>query len=154
SGSRMSIGALDGSHQSRRLRREMLSTPEQLANRRIGRRRQRPALFTIEFGPLGLVAWFEQGFGTRAHGLILPHLDVLCSALSARREAGTPREVFVSMALTSDADRAWAREPAAARVAYFDPSCRIGVADESAALRARARPRTLRVRLAARAGST
>ena len=46
-------------------------------------------------------------------------------------EQGTPLEVFVSMTLTPDVDRAWACDLTAARVAYFDPSCRIGVADDA-----------------------
>jgi hypothetical protein len=45
-------------------------------------------------------------------------------------EQGVPREVFVSMALTPDVDREWARDLAVARVAYFDPSCRIEIADD------------------------
>ena len=45
-------------------------------------------------------------------------------------EQGAPREVFVFMALTPDVDRAWARDLTATRVAYFDPSCRIGIADD------------------------
>lgn len=45
-------------------------------------------------------------------------------------EQGAPREVFVSMTLAHDVDREWARDLAAARVAHFDPSCRIRVADD------------------------
>ena len=46
-------------------------------------------------------------------------------------EEGTPREVFVSMSLTPEVDREWARDLTAARVVFFDPSCRIGVADDA-----------------------
>jgi hypothetical protein len=45
-------------------------------------------------------------------------------------EQGVPRDVFVSMALTPGVDREWARDLAGARVAYFDPSCRIGIVDD------------------------
>lgn len=45
-------------------------------------------------------------------------------------EQGAPREVFVSMVLTRDGDPEWARDLTAARVAYFDPRCRIQVADD------------------------
>jgi hypothetical protein len=45
-------------------------------------------------------------------------------------EQGTSREVFVSMALTPDVDQEWARDLTVARVAYFDSSCRIGIADD------------------------
>lgn len=45
-------------------------------------------------------------------------------------EQGAPREVFVSMMLTPDVDGEWARDLAAARVAYFDPHCRIRIADD------------------------
>jgi len=45
-------------------------------------------------------------------------------------EQGAPREVFVSMTLAQDVDREWARDLVAARGAYFDPSCRIGISDD------------------------
>ncbi len=45
-------------------------------------------------------------------------------------EQGTPCEVFVSMTLTLDVDQEWARDLTAARVAYFDPDCRIRIADD------------------------
>ena len=44
-------------------------------------------------------------------------------------EQGAPREVLVSMTLAPDVDREWARDLAAERVAYFDPSRRVRIAD-------------------------
>lgn len=76
SGSSVSIGSLDGAHQPRRLSREVLSTSQQLTNRRVGWRCQCAALFLVERGPLGLVAGLEQGPGARIHGPILPHLGI------------------------------------------------------------------------------
>jgi hypothetical protein len=48
----------------------VLPTPEQLANRRIGRRREGTALFLVERSPLSLVTGGEQwGLGLSAHVL-------------------------------------------------------------------------------------
>jgi hypothetical protein len=44
-------------------------------------------------------------------------------------EQGTPCEVFVAMTLAHDIDREWAHDLSAARVAYFDPACRIEIDD-------------------------
>jgi hypothetical protein len=44
-------------------------------------------------------------------------------------EQGAPRKVFVAMTPAVDIDREWAHDLTAARVAYFDPSCRIEIAD-------------------------
>jgi hypothetical protein len=53
-------------------------------------------------------------------------------------EQGVPRLVFVSMALATEVDHEWAREMAAERAAYFDPSSRVRIA-ENAHLRIEAR---------------
>lgn len=44
-------------------------------------------------------------------------------------EHGVPRRVFVSMALAPGVDHEWARDLAAARAAYFDPSGRVRIAE-------------------------
>jgi hypothetical protein len=44
-------------------------------------------------------------------------------------EQGAVHEVFASMALAPGVDRQWACDLAAARAAYFDPSCRVRIAD-------------------------
>ena len=52
----MPIGSLDCTQQLCALGREMLAAPQQLADRGIRRRSERPSLFTIELSPLSLVA--------------------------------------------------------------------------------------------------
>jgi hypothetical protein len=44
-------------------------------------------------------------------------------------EQGAPRRVFVSMTLAPSVEHEWARDLAAARTVYFDPSCRVRIAD-------------------------
>lgn len=44
-------------------------------------------------------------------------------------EHGEPRQIFVSMTLAPGADHDWARDLAAARVAYFDSGNRISIAE-------------------------
>ena len=44
-------------------------------------------------------------------------------------EQGIPRRVFVSMVLAPKVDHEWARDLAATRVVYFDPSSRVQIAE-------------------------
>jgi hypothetical protein len=44
-------------------------------------------------------------------------------------EQGAPRRVFVSMTLAPSVEHEWARDLAAARTVYFDPSCRVLIAE-------------------------
>jgi hypothetical protein len=44
-------------------------------------------------------------------------------------EQGVPRQVSLSVKLAPKVDHAWAHDLASARVAYFDPSCRVRIAD-------------------------
>jgi hypothetical protein len=44
-------------------------------------------------------------------------------------EQGAPRRVFVSMVLARSVEHEWARDLAAARTVYFDPSCRMRITD-------------------------
>jgi len=53
-------------------------------------------------------------------------------------EQGASRRVFLSMTLAPKVDHEWARDLTAARVAYFDPSSRVRIA-ESAYLQVEAR---------------
>ncbi len=53
-------------------------------------------------------------------------------------EQGVPRRVSVSMVLAPEVDHEWARDLAAARAAYFDPSSRVRIA-ETTHLRIQAR---------------
>lgn len=46
-------------------------------------------------------------------------------------DQGVPRLVFVSMALATEVDHEWAREMAAERAAYFDPSSRVRIAENT-----------------------
>ncbi len=46
-------------------------------------------------------------------------------------EQGIPRAVSVSMALAPEVDHDWARDLAAARTAYFDPSSRVQIAENT-----------------------
>lgn len=46
-------------------------------------------------------------------------------------EQGVPRRVFVSMTLASEVDHEWARDMAAERAAYFDPSSRVRITDST-----------------------
>jgi hypothetical protein len=46
-------------------------------------------------------------------------------------EQGAPRRVFVSMVLALGVDHEWARDLAAARAAYFDPSSRVRIAENT-----------------------
>lgn len=65
SGSSALIAPLHGTQQTHSLRGEMLSAAQQLADRRIGRRRKRFALFRVQPSPLSLVAGLEKGVGAR-----------------------------------------------------------------------------------------
>jgi hypothetical protein len=44
-------------------------------------------------------------------------------------EQGAPRRVFVSMVLAPSVEHEWARDLAAARTVYFDPSSRVRIAE-------------------------
>ena len=46
-------------------------------------------------------------------------------------EQGTPRRVFISMALAPNADREWARDLSAARAEYFDASSRVRIVENT-----------------------
>jgi hypothetical protein len=46
-------------------------------------------------------------------------------------EQGAPRRVFLSMVLAPKVDHEWARDLAAARSAYFDPSSRVRIAEST-----------------------
>jgi len=46
-------------------------------------------------------------------------------------ELGVPRRVFASMALAPEVDHEWARDLAAVRAAYFDPSSRVRIAENT-----------------------